>query len=70
MMPGSVSAGAPGYSGATSMVSTPLARQVAAEGADRGGDAVDARKVDVGDEQYPHAAPTAMAAPMTPLVDA
>ena len=36
-------------------VSTPAARQVGAEGADGGGDAVDARKIDVGNEQHPHA---------------
>ena len=31
------------------------AYQISAEGADRGGDAVDAREVDVGDEENPHA---------------
>ena len=30
--------------------------QVGAEGADRGGNAVDAREIDVGDEQHPHPA--------------
>ena len=32
-----------------------LAREIAAKGADRSGDAVDPGKVDVGDEQYPQA---------------
>ena len=45
-------------------------REVGAERADRSGDAVDARKVDVGDEQYPHAAPMVDSdsdAPIAPL---
>ena len=42
-------------------------REVGAKRADRSGDAVDARKVDVGNEQYPHASYSERRDPRAPV---